>query len=216
MKQHDITKICADSLRSFLNEKYSIKLGTSHAHELVAAFFGYQSRAAMLADTKHSMRSLEKADFILLNPPTPFVDQRIKNLEGISPDLPSSIVLAEGVYSPIVTDKRFLNKTWPTLHDLAVALAEDRGHEKLRMFGVNPKDMSWITDVEIRATESDALMTVALDHPTGFGKRSSYAKVEIKLTRIAGNIGYGNPEVVPTFYSGQMRDPDFRLKHGIA
>lgn len=216
MKQHDITKICADSLRSFLNDKHGIKLGASHAHELVAAFLGYQSRAAMLADTKCPIANLEEAEFILLNPPTPFVDQRLKSLEGLSPDLPSSAILAEGVYAPIVAEKRFLDKIWPTFHDLAITLAEDRGHEKLRMLGINPKDMNWITDVGMETTEAAVMMTVTFDYSTNKGERFRQSKVEIKLPRIAGNIGYGKSEDVPAFYSGQARDPDFRLKHGIA
>lgn len=216
MKQHDITKICADSLRSFLNEKHGIKLGSSHAHELVAAFLGYQSRAALLTDTKFPISNLEKAEFILLNPPTPFVDQRLKSLEGLPPDLPPSYILAEGVYAPIVAEKSILEKIWPSFRDLAIAIAEDRGHEQLRMLGINPKDIDWITDVVIKATEFDVLMVVTFDYPTNTGKPQRQSKVEIKLPRIAGNIGYGKPEVTPALYSGQMRDPDFRLKHGIA
>jgi hypothetical protein len=32
--QHDITKTCADSLRSYLNHKHGIKLKSGHAHEI--------------------------------------------------------------------------------------------------------------------------------------------------------------------------------------
>ena len=42
--QRDISKLCADSLRALANEKYGIKLKSAHAHELVAAYFGYRSK----------------------------------------------------------------------------------------------------------------------------------------------------------------------------
>lgn len=214
--QHDITKLCADSLRAYLNDKHGIKLKSGHAHEIVAAFFGYNSKIALLADQKYPLSNLEKAEFILLNPPTPFVDQRLKSLEGLSPDLPSSTILAEGVYAPIVAEKWILDKLWPTFHDLAVFLAEERLHQKMKSLGMNPEAFNWITDVDMEAKEAEVAMNVIFDYPTNTGERFRQAKVEIKLPRIAGNIGYGKPEVVPAFYSGQMRDPDFQLKHGIA
>lgn len=216
MKQHDITKICADSLRSFLEEKHGIRLGSSHAHELVAAFFGYQSRAAMLADIKCPINDLENAEFILLNPPIALVDQRLKNLEGLSPNLPASIVLAEGFYAPLVANKKLLGKIWPTsLSDLAISVAEERIQQHIGHWKMNPAPQ-WLTDVKIVTAETEIRMLVTFDSLTNTGGRSSYAKIEVKLTRIAGNLGYGNLEVMPTFYSGQMRDSDFRLKHGIA
>ena len=214
--QHDITKLCADSLRSYLNDKHGIKLKSGHAHEIVATFFSYGTKIALLADKQYPLSNLEKAEFIILNPLIAFVDQRLKNLEELPPGLPPSYILAEGVYAPIVADKQFLGKIWPTFRDLAIALAEDRGHEHLRVLGANPKDMNWITDVAIKTTESEVLMTVIFDYATNTGKQLRQSKVEIKLPRIAGNIGYGKPEVVPAFYTGRARDPDYRQKHGIA
>ncbi len=124
--QHNITKLCADSLRAYLNNDHSIKLKSGHAHEIVSAFFGYKSRIAMLADKNHPISNLNQAEFILLNPPTPFVDQRLKSLEGLPPDLPPSYILAEGVYPVITGDKDLLDKIWPTFRDLATYLAEER------------------------------------------------------------------------------------------
>lgn len=61
--QH-ITKLCADHLRAFVNDNHGVKLKASHAHELVAAFFGYKSRAALLADTRHPLSNLTSAALI--------------------------------------------------------------------------------------------------------------------------------------------------------
>ena len=207
--QHDITKLCADSLRSYLNDNHGIKLKSGHAHEIVAAFFGYKSKIALLADKRYPLGDLGKAEFILLTPPTPFVDQRIKSLEGLPPELPPSYILAEGVYRVITGDRALLEKIQPSFQDLAVSLGEECLHRRMKPLGINPKDLQSIANVEMEATEAEVSLTVTFDSPVS-------SKVEIRLPRMAGNIGYGKPEIAPTFYTGQMRDPDFRLKHGIA
>ncbi|HMI01130.1 MAG TPA: hypothetical protein VK541_01535 [Pedobacter sp.] len=97
-----------------------------------------------------------------------------------------------------------------------MALADERAHENLRMMGMDPKEMDFITDVVIKTTGTDVLMTVVVDYPAKALKPLRHASVQITLPRIAGGIGYGKPEVIPTFYYGHMSDPDFRLKHGIA
>ena len=86
----------------------------------------------------------------------------------------------------------------------------------MKPLGINPKTLQWITDVDINTTETDVLLTVTFDSAMASGKLSRYCKVDIRLPRIAGNIGYGEPDIVPTFYSGQMHDADFRLKHRIS
>ena len=96
---HDITKICADRLRTF-SKNHGIKLKASHAHELVAAFFGYQSRAALLADTQCPMKNLTQAN-IIIEPSIAFSEQRRKDLEDLSPDLPDTFALREVVFTSL-------------------------------------------------------------------------------------------------------------------
>ena len=103
----EITKACADSLRAFAQNNYGVQLKSSHAHELVAAYFGYASRAALLADQNFPIGNLTEAESIILNPPTLFVDERLKSLENLPSGLPSIGILAEGVYAPIVGDEKF-------------------------------------------------------------------------------------------------------------
>jgi len=210
----EITKACADSLRAFTQNNYGLQLKSSHAHELVAAFFGYASRAALIADKQYPINKLIDAEIIVLNHSAPLVDQRLKSLENLPLELPRRDILANGVYAPIVADKQFAGKIWPSLHEVAMALVEERAQE-FKMFGNNIGEMEWISDVDIKTTESHALMTVIFDYPAKTTKPLRYSKVDIILPRIAGSIGYTKFEVKPTFYHGHMTDPDFRLKHGI-
>ncbi len=210
----DITKACADSLRAFTQNNFGIQLRSSHAHELVAAYFGYASRAALIADKQCPIGKLTDAEIIILNPSSPLFDHRLKSLENLSSELPPSDILAEGVYAPIVADEQFSGKTWPGLHEVAMALVEERAQE-FKMFGNNIGEMEWISNIDIKVSQSAALVTVIFDYPVNTKKAQRYSKVEITLPRIAGGIGYTKLEVKPTLYSGHMTDPDFRLKNGI-
>lgn len=218
----EITKACAISLRTFTQNNFGIELKSSHAHELVAAYFGYSSRAAMIADDKCPITNLKDAEIIVLNPPTLFVQHRLTNLDNLPSGLPSSDVLAEGVYEPIVKSEQFSGKIWTDFQKLAIAYAEDRvfyNEKIMREIGIDggfdQRELDWLIQVDIKTIETDVKMIVTYDYPAKAKKPSRHASVAITLPRISGNIGYCEPKVLPTFYSGHMSDPDFRLKHGI-
>ena len=82
--------------------------------------------------------------------------------------------------------------------------------------GMDPKELDWLIDVDVKTTASEVLMTVLIDYPATAVKPLRHASVAIKLPRVAGGIGFGQPKILPTFYHGHMTDPDFRLKHDIA
>ena len=60
--QQSISKLCADSLRALVRDKYGIKLKAAHAHELVAAYLGYRSKNALLAEKKYPISDLANAE----------------------------------------------------------------------------------------------------------------------------------------------------------
>jgi hypothetical protein len=68
-------------VRGFLTRlhpnNFGIQLKSSHVHELVAAYFGYASRAALIADTQCPFGKLKDAEIIILKPSAPLVDQRL-------------------------------------------------------------------------------------------------------------------------------------------
>jgi len=210
----DITKACADSLRAFTQNNYGIQLKSSHAHELVAAYFGYASRAALIADKQCPIGNLTDSDVIILNPSVPLVDQRLKSLENLPLELPPGDILAGGVYAPIFGNEQFSEKIWPGFNEVAMALAEERA-QTFEMFGENLKGTDSIVDFVIKTTESQVLMTVTFNYLANAKKLLRHSAVEIKLARIAGCVGYNKTEVIPIFYGGHFSDPDFELKHGI-
>jgi hypothetical protein len=129
--QHEITKRCADSLRLFSQTKFGIQIKSSHAHELVAAYMGYSSRAALLADFKCPITNLRQADILVLTATAPIKERR-KELKGLPENLPYD--LAEGVYLPLYDEKWILHKIWPTFEELGKALADQHLKSKPAFF----------------------------------------------------------------------------------
>ncbi len=94
-----LNKRCADALRVF-SENQGIKLKASHAHEIVAALFGYKSKAAMDTDRLCPMNNLNHANIYVLTP-TAFIDERRECLEDLPTNLPDTYVLADALVDTI-------------------------------------------------------------------------------------------------------------------
>lgn len=196
-----ITKLCADSLRTFVNDHYNIKLKPTHAHELVAAYFGYKSNAAMRADMVAPITNLRQASILVLAPTAP-IDLRRQELEGLSTDLPDTYTLGEGVYSPLISEKWITSTPWPVFELLAKALAD----EHLRLNNLAGSYRSPVREgVKIERRE-DSVQLIVLRSYQLFMTSSSVQEVKIttsiNLPRIAGHIGYGKPEVSVDIESG--------------
>lgn len=197
MKQHDITKICADSLRAFTNDNYGVKLKSSHAHELVAVYLGYKSKAALLADTTAPLNNLRQSLYIVLAPTAP-IDQRRQELQDLSPDLPNTYILSEGVYAGLISEKLLLKKPWPTLwptHDLLASALTDEYLRQQKMEHIHYKPTG--ESVKVERTHEGLLMIVKRFYqiPTHDGPptHNTYLTTSINLPRIAAHIGYGMP-----------------------
>ncbi|QKJ32219.1 hypothetical protein HQ865_21460 [Mucilaginibacter mali] len=185
-----ITKLCADSLRAFCLNKFGIQLKSSHAHELVAAYFGYSSRAALLADTKCSIGNLRHAEFIVLTPTAPIRERRSK-LNGLPQDLPED--LAEGVYLPLYDEKLILHTIWPTLEELGKALADQHlkskpayfSDQKIQKHGVKLEFENDLVAIVVFREYVSPYLTLAS------GKNVLRGVVDVyNIKRIAGYIGY--------------------------
>jgi hypothetical protein len=130
--QRDISKLCADTLRTLAIENYDTKLKAAHAHELVAAYFGYTSRNAQLADKKHPISAFAQAEIVVMMPGD-FFNRRRKKLQGLSSDLPGNSVLCEAIYSALVSNK-WWKSPFPPLED----------HEKLEIGRASCRERVWL------------------------------------------------------------------------
>lgn len=195
--QLEITKECADSLRSFTQNKFGIQLKSSHAHELVAAYFGYSSRAALLADTKCPISNLREAEFIVLTPTT-LIKERCKDFHGLPENLPHELV--EGVYSPLYQGKLIRHKVWPTFDYLALTLADENLNSKpIQSLYLNPifsgarkvqregVKVYYNTDgVDLMVFREYVVPSLLLS-----GQKARRGVVDVfELKRVAGYIGY--------------------------
>lgn len=196
-----ITKLCADSLRTFVNDHYGIKLKPTHAHELVAIYFGYKSNAALRADTVAPITNLRQAAILVLAPTAP-IDLRRQELEGLSPDLPDTYTLGEGLYSALIAEKWITNTPWPVFELLAKALAD----EHLRLNNLAGIYRSPVREgVKIERMEDGVQLVVLRTYqlPSTHGSvHEAKITTTINLPRIAGHIGYGKPEVSVDIESG--------------
>jgi len=202
--QQDISKICADSLRTFSNDKYDIKLKPAHAHELVAAFFGYSSKNALLADKKYPISNLDQAEIIVMTPDD-FIGKRRKKLQGLSSELPDNYTLGEEVYGSLFSDEWWASP-YPPFRDyekLAKFLVEnnDAYQEVFKFY----REIPIHHFVDVKIAENGVLLTVIHSHRTSTGEMLGNGKSTINLPRIAGRIGFSKPQVSVEQWTGGAR-----------
>lgn len=199
-----VIKMCVDSLRTHSIDNYNIKLKPTYAHELVAAYFGYKSNAALRADKIAPINNLPQAEIIVMSPGH-VIDKRRKELEGLPLELPDSYTLGEAVYAPL-----FSNKWWKSLYPIF------RSFEKLARFIVENdasfqhafkayKNLPMHHILEEKNVENNKLLIVWHCHEISTGELVTDGRTIIKLPRVAGYIGYGKAQVSVEKFTGQAR-----------
>ncbi|HAU4024247.1 TPA: hypothetical protein F7051_03190 [Legionella pneumophila] len=201
-----IAKLCADQLR-FISNNYGVKLKSSHAHELVAAFFGYKSKAALLSDTLAPIENIGQAQtFVLI--PSAFIEERRKCLIDLPSDLPDTYTLGEEMFTFLAAQKMLVANSFASWVHLAEALT----NEYLQINGnlILPKNYGptenarnifnkpvYEFNPKLETTANGVKLTVSNRY---YG--SSHVNFQpidvvltIKLQRIAGHFGYAKPEI---------------------
>lgn len=202
--QQDIPKVCVDSLRAFTNEKLNIKLKATHAHELFSAYVGYQSKNAMLADTKYPIANFPQAKIVVMVPDTD-VDRRRADLEELSPNLPSSYELGEPIYTALFSDKFWKSKYPPfrSFEKAAIYLAENDCNFKQVFKFYNGIPLHHF--VSITREQDKVTLSVIHATKTSDGEMLGNGKSIINLFRVAGHIGYGEPQILIEQWTGGAR-----------
>lgn len=98
----DLSKLCADFLRQNHASKSTEKLKASHARELVAAFFGYKSHAALMSEKTYPLEKLEEAYIFI--PDIPLMNERRAKLSGLPNDISPSIEIAKLLSNMITSE----------------------------------------------------------------------------------------------------------------
>ena len=205
---HDISKDCSDFLRSLaVGAVDDGKLKASHARELVAAFFGYNTHAALLSETDYPLHQLDEA--AVLVPDVRLMDQRRGCLDGL-PDLPSSTELAQALVGFLTSQHHFSGKAW--IYDslesyvMDVLLPEEDGHISDCLSGVMAEtnayfdeayyDSAEVTDVG-DAVELEVSGTYSGDNDEDrpFCGDKIDMTVTVTLPRVAGKVGFSQPDI---------------------
>lgn len=109
----DLSKLCADFLRQNHVSQSTEKLKASHARELVAAFFGYKSHAALMTEKTYPLVQLEEAYIFIPN--IPLMNDRRSKLNGLPNDLTQSIDLARLLSDMLTSEGLCGGNVW--IHD---------------------------------------------------------------------------------------------------
>jgi hypothetical protein len=202
-----IAKLCADHLRAFTNN-HDIKLKSGHAHEFVAAFCGYKSKAAMQVDTLCPIENLDQAQ-IFVRMPSLFIEQRRQCLESLPPDLLDTDKLCEELSAFL--EMKLSDKFFSSWQHLAESLTKEhlQQHSEIILpfnFRLYDKKASSIFNkppyefnLKIENTDGGVKLIVTSEYrgspDVRFHLESIVVKVVINLQRIAGYIGYTNAEI---------------------
>jgi hypothetical protein len=193
-------------MRTFSNN-HGVKLKSTHAHELVAAFFGYKSKAAMQADNLCSIENISQAHILVLTPSS-FIEERRKCLEDLPSDLSDSHKLNEELSGFLVSQCKHSDIFFKSWKHLAEAFTTEYLQKNRRMIlSVN----FWPSEItsnifnkpldefnpKIEATDNGTKLIVTNRYEGLYHSQSQSIEVAmaIELYRIAGHIGYAKAEI---------------------
>ena len=200
-----LLKECADHLRAWFRGLTGSKLGSSHAHELAAAFFGYPTAAALQSEAQYPLTALGEVRFLILD--VACVEARIRSIRGLPPSLPDAGDIAWELAEFLVKSGRFTGKVWRAdsmsdhvndfVHDdplmIEDALADEMANTNAFF------DELLIDEVKVRDTPAAMVVTATgeLNGETHEDRAFSGDKILFETTmtfgRVAGRTGYREP-----------------------
>ncbi|KQW99888.1 AT hook motif [Acinetobacter sp. Root1280] len=225
----NLSKLCADFLRQNHSSQSTEKLKASHARELVAAFFGYKSHAALMAEKTYPHAQLEEA--LIFIPDIPLMNDRRSKLIDLPNDLTESIDLAKLLSDMLAHEGLFGGDIWlyETLEAYIVeillpdcqSLIDDQLSDAMAETNAGFYDDLYYDDVQIedRGTELVAIAKTqykgeSLDDKPFCGDTLDIV-VQVTLPRMAGKRGFYDFELEA---GGSVNDDwvDPELRYGIS
>jgi hypothetical protein len=107
-----IQKQCADHLRVHHTTPTGGRLSSGHAHELVAAFFGYGTAAALQAERRYPLAELPRADILI--PDLATLEARRLGIAGLPADLADADAIATLLEDFLSAAGHFSGQVWHT------------------------------------------------------------------------------------------------------
>jgi hypothetical protein len=217
----DVSKVCSD----FLRQAYApTKLKASHARELVAAFFGYKSHAALLSEKNWPLSRLDEAAVMV--PDIPLLDKRRTQLEEFPENSMSSKEVAEILTAFLKREQMFNGQDW--IYDsLETYLMEQYVHDNGHIIGDEVSGEMAETNAyfdeiycdDANTTEEDGAVVVQIkgqfngenDPDKPFSGDQIDLAIKITLPRVAGRIAFADPEMeVGGSVNDDWVDPELR------
>lgn len=205
--QPHITKLCADYLRVFAQEHFQLTLGSSQAHELIAAFFGYESRASLLADTGSPIDNLPRADFVVLPPYNEMTSgifrKRCESLRVVMLDEYDIL----NVVSEILYDQFGIIAFGQNLESIAVDIVRAKLKKRFSILGIDLDQINLNTRVmSSDVGEMETSYNLSNDYVSDIGIRTHRdSTMVVTFSRIAGYVGYKELDTQETRYTGEVR-----------
>lgn len=202
----NIPKLCADSLRKVVQEKFNVKIKATHAHELVAAYFGYSSKNAMLADTEFPISNINESEVIILAPDSE-IDKRRSKLNGLPKELPGSYELGEAVYTALFSENIWGSPLPPfkNFKTAAKFLVENDSNYQYTFKSVKKDQLHHIVNISKESNRVELSVVHATLSPENQNIFIGQGKTIVSLPRAAGNIGFKKPDIEVTKWSGGQR-----------
>lgn len=201
-----IQKECADRLRETYRTLTGGKLKAGHAHELVAAYFGYGTAAALQAEAEYPVKAIEAARILI--PDLALMDRRRGELNELPADLQPVDDLAREITAFLIDKDYFSGKVWynrDLAEEINIRVVEDSMIIEDALSGEIASTNAYfdeldIDEVDVDLTE-DALVAILSGSLNGeqdwdrafHGNKINFTS-EMTMYRVAARIGYLQPE----------------------
>lgn len=200
---------CAGHVRQHCLDHFDITLKTSHAHEVVAAFFGYHSNIAQKAETTFPVSKIEEADVMI--PDVERIQHRLTRLNNLPDPLPTADELAV-VIADFLVEENWFGGQVILQSDLSEYVVDDYLHENISeieeelsgaMADTNASfDEYPEYDAPVVTSNSDALIVAVGGTMSGSSDPDRpYSGHEINMTvvvtfyRVAGRTCFMSPQL---------------------
>lgn len=225
----DLSKLCADFLRQNQTYKSSEKFKASHSRELVAAFFGYKSHAALMSEKTYPLEKLVEANIFV--PDILLIKNRMAKLSGLPSGITPPMDIAKLLSDFLINEGLCAENVWlyDTLESYIteVLLINSDSYIMDELSGVMAEtntsfaeDYPYYSDVQVEDV-GEALIVTASGKYQGeplddkpFSGDTIDLRVQITLPRIAGKRGFYDFELE---VGGSLNDDwvDPELKYGV-